>query len=79
MMFRAGVDNGVSIERRKLMLRGGLLVGAVAGAWGLGAAWGRQKALEMLHAAGFGHVRVERLEHDAQNYYYIARHKVSGG
>ena len=40
---------------------------------GLGAAWGKEKALEMLAAAGFEHVRVETLPHDPMNYYYIAR------
>jgi SAM-dependent methyltransferase len=40
---------------------------------GLGAVWGREKALEMLSAAGFASVRVESLPHDIINYYYIAR------
>jgi 2-polyprenyl-3-methyl-5-hydroxy-6-metoxy-1,4-benzoquinol methylase len=39
---------------------------------GLGAMWGQEKALEMLHAAGFPRVRVERLAHDFQNSYFIA-------
>ena len=39
---------------------------------GLGAVWGRQKALEMLDEAGFDNVRVEQLDHDFQNFYYIA-------
>jgi ubiquinone/menaquinone biosynthesis C-methylase UbiE len=39
---------------------------------GLGAAWGKQKALEMLDEAGFDDVRVETLPHDPINYYYIA-------
>ena len=39
---------------------------------GLGAAWGKEKALEMLAAAGFHHVRVETLPHDPMNYYYVA-------
>jgi 2-polyprenyl-3-methyl-5-hydroxy-6-metoxy-1,4-benzoquinol methylase len=38
---------------------------------GLGAMWGRQKALEMLRDAGFGSVRVESLPHDVMNFYYI--------
>jgi 2-polyprenyl-3-methyl-5-hydroxy-6-metoxy-1,4-benzoquinol methylase len=38
---------------------------------GLGAAWGKQKALEMLREAGFRFVRVETLPHDPINYYYI--------
>lgn len=40
---------------------------------GLGAAWGKEKALEMLNAAGFEQVRVRTLEHDVQNYYYITQ------
>jgi 2-polyprenyl-3-methyl-5-hydroxy-6-metoxy-1,4-benzoquinol methylase len=47
-------------------------VSLASGGPGLGAAWGRQKALEMLHSAGFAYVRVERLDHDAMNYYYFA-------
>ncbi len=38
---------------------------------GLGAMWGRQKAREMLKAAGFGKVKVKRLPHDFQNNYFI--------
>jgi 2-polyprenyl-3-methyl-5-hydroxy-6-metoxy-1,4-benzoquinol methylase len=39
---------------------------------GLGAMWGQEQALQMLHAAGFADVRVERLAHDFQNSYFIA-------
>jgi ubiquinone/menaquinone biosynthesis C-methylase UbiE len=38
---------------------------------GLGAMWGREKALEMLAEAGFTHVEVKELAHDIQNHYYI--------
>ncbi len=38
---------------------------------GLGAAWGKKTALKMLDDAGFKSVRVEELEHDFTNYYYI--------
>ncbi len=38
---------------------------------GLGAMWGREKAREMLKAAGFGKVKVRRLPHDFQNNYFI--------
>ena len=37
-----------------------------------GAMWGREKALEMLSAAGFVNVRVTELPHDPINYYYVA-------
>lgn len=40
---------------------------------GLGTAWGRQLALSMLSDAGFTDVRVEEIETDPINYYYIAR------
>lgn len=42
---------------------------------GLGAAWGKEKALEMLSDAGFRNVRVQTLPHDPINYYYIASPK----
>jgi 2-polyprenyl-3-methyl-5-hydroxy-6-metoxy-1,4-benzoquinol methylase len=40
---------------------------------GLGAMWGKEKALQMLNDAGFGNVDVQNLPHDPVNYYYIAR------
>lgn len=44
-----------------------------SGGMGLGAMWGKEKALEMLASAGFTDVRVETLPHDIINYYYLAR------
>ncbi|MBE9066199.1 class I SAM-dependent methyltransferase [Leptolyngbya cf. ectocarpi LEGE 11479] len=46
-------------------------VSLAAGGPGLGAMWGEELALEMLQAAGFSRVAVERLEHDFQNSYYL--------
>jgi SAM-dependent methyltransferase len=43
------------------------------GGAGLGTAWGRQLASSMLDDAGFKDVRVEEIETDPINYYYIAR------
>lgn len=40
---------------------------------GLGAMWGKQKALEMLAEAGFGPVQVESLPHDVLNFYYLVQ------
>jgi SAM-dependent methyltransferase len=40
---------------------------------GLGAAWGKEKALSMLADAGFRDVTVDTLPHDMINYYYVAR------
>lgn len=46
-------------------------VSLAGGGPGLGAMWGKEKALEMIQRAGFRNVRVEQLPHDIQNYYYI--------
>lgn len=46
-------------------------VSLAGGGPGLGAMWGKEKALEMLKAAGFRDIRIEQLSHDIQNYYYI--------
>lgn len=43
------------------------------GGTGLGAAWGEEKALEMLNEAGFTNVETKNLDHDPLNIYYIAR------
>jgi SAM-dependent methyltransferase len=40
---------------------------------GLGATWGKAKALEMLDSAGFDDVTVETLPHDAMNFWFLAR------
>ena len=40
---------------------------------GLGAMWGKEKAIQMLNNAGFSKVDVKELPHDPVNYYYIAR------
>ncbi|APW61735.1 class I SAM-dependent methyltransferase [Paludisphaera borealis] len=47
-------------------------VSLACGGPGLGAMWGKEKALQMLREAGFGPARVERLPHDPMNYFYIA-------
>jgi len=47
-------------------------VSLAGGGPGLGAAWGKELALEMLKDAGFENVQVETLPHDILNYYYIA-------
>jgi len=39
---------------------------------GLGAMWGKEKAIEMLKEAGFTKVEVKTLPHDFQNYYYVS-------
>ncbi len=40
---------------------------------GLGAAWGKERALHMLRDADFHDVTVRQLDHDIINYYYICR------
>jgi 2-polyprenyl-3-methyl-5-hydroxy-6-metoxy-1,4-benzoquinol methylase len=42
---------------------------------GLGAAWGKELALQMLVEAGFGPVDVQTLPHDIINYYYMTSPK----
>jgi ubiquinone/menaquinone biosynthesis C-methylase UbiE len=43
------------------------------GGMGLGAAWGKEKALEMLAEAGFEKVELKELAHDFLNYYYVCQ------
>jgi ubiquinone/menaquinone biosynthesis C-methylase UbiE len=43
------------------------------GGMGLGAAWGKEKALEMLAEAGFDKIEVKELAHDFLNYYYVCQ------
>ncbi len=38
---------------------------------GLGAMWGKEKAIEMLKQDGFSNVEVKTLSHVFQNYYYV--------
>lgn len=47
-------------------------VSLAGGGPGLGAAWGKELALQMLADAGFDNVSVETLPHDILNYYYVA-------
>ena len=48
-----------------------MTVSLAQGGEGLGTMWGREKAIELLNAAGFSQIRIEQLEHDFQNDYYI--------
>jgi hypothetical protein len=50
-----------------------MTVSLAQGGEGLGAMWGREKALELLSAAGFQHVEIHRFEHDVSpwlNYFW---------
>ena len=51
-----------------------MTVSLALGGMGLGTVWGREKAVEMLHAAGFAQVSVRFQEKDTFNCYYIAQH-----
>lgn len=48
-------------------------VSLAQGGEGLGAMWGREKALRYLEEAGFEEVEIHHLDHDFQNSYYVAR------
>lgn len=48
-------------------------VSLAAGGEGLGAAWGEEKALDMLEAAGFEVLAVHHLDHDVLNTYYVGQ------
>jgi ubiquinone/menaquinone biosynthesis C-methylase UbiE len=50
-----------------------MTVSLAYGGVGLGTVWGEQKALEMLAEAGFRDLRIERIEGDVFNNYYVAR------
>lgn len=48
-----------------------MTVSLAQGGLGLGTMWGREKAQEMLRAAGFNRVEIHNLSHDIQNDYYV--------
>jgi len=48
-----------------------MTVSLAQGGAGLGAAWGKELALEMMAEAGFTSVNVGELEHDFLNYFYV--------
>jgi hypothetical protein len=48
-------------------------VGLVDSGMGLGMMWGREKALEMLAAAGFSNVSVDEIPDDAFNLHFFCR------
>jgi hypothetical protein len=50
-----------------------MTVSLANGGEGLGTMWGKEKALELLAAAGFAHTEVHQLPHDVFNYRYISR------
>ena len=50
-----------------------MTVSLAQGGMGLGTMWGREKAQEMLAAAGFPKVEVHDSPHDPQNSYYVCR------
>ncbi len=50
-----------------------MTVSLAQGGLGVGAAWGEEMTMEFVRKAGFAEVTRHALEHDIQNYYYIAR------
>jgi 2-polyprenyl-3-methyl-5-hydroxy-6-metoxy-1,4-benzoquinol methylase len=50
-----------------------MTVSLAQGGAGLGTCWGEELACEMLGAAGFNRIRVQRLDHDFLNSYFIAK------
>ncbi|MFP4611655.1 MAG: class I SAM-dependent methyltransferase [Thiohalophilus sp.] len=48
-----------------------MTVSLAQGGEGLGTLWGREKAQELLNAAGFSRIAIHQLEHDFQNDYYV--------
>lgn len=50
-----------------------MTVSLAQGGEGLGAMWGRERALEYFSEAGFPSVEVHTLDHDPQNAYYVCR------
>ncbi|NJN85942.1 MAG: class I SAM-dependent methyltransferase [Leptolyngbyaceae cyanobacterium SL_7_1] len=50
-----------------------MTVSLAYGGMGLGAMWGKERALELLANAGFQQVEIKQLSHDFQNDYYIIR------
>lgn len=48
-------------------------VSLAQGGEGLGAMWGREKAMELLNKAGFSNIEIHRLDHDIQNDYYVIK------
>lgn len=48
-----------------------MTVSLAQGGIGLGAAWGQEKAFELLSEAGFADTAMHRLPHDMQNAYYV--------
>ena len=50
-----------------------LPVGLVDGGMGLGMMWGRQRAVEMLHEAGFTRVDISEIPDDPFNLHFMCR------
>ena len=50
-----------------------MTVSLAQGGMGLGTVWGTEKAEEMLQEAGFSDIKINRLEHDFQNCFYVIR------
>lgn len=71
-----GVENNLTLPWATylytLSLMHCMTVSLSAGGMGLGTAWGRQKAVQMLAEAGFADVDVLEIRTDPMNYFYVA-------
>ena len=67
------VDNPIAPVMYAVSCMHCMTVSLSAGGEGLGAMWGREKALELLAEAGFTDVTVTQIAGDIMNDYYIAR------
>lgn len=72
-ILEKNLDNPLSTFLYTISTMHCMTVSLAQGGEGLGTCWGRELALEMLETAGFDDVRLEELEHDIMNDYYICR------
>ena len=66
-------DHPTAVFRYTNSLYHCMSVSLAQGGAGLGSMWGQEMALDMLSQAGFQEIRVEQVDGDRLNNYYIAR------
>ena len=70
-LLKNNIDHPLEIFLYTISCLHCMSVSLARGGIGLGAMWGKEKAVEMLKEVGFTKVEVKKLPHDFQNYYYI--------
>ena len=70
-LLKNNIDHPLGIFLYTISCLHCMSVSLARGGIGLGAMWGKEKAVEMLKEVGFTKVEVKKLPHDFQNYYYI--------